>query len=142
MARAVSTVELGPRWYRRRIRAFGPFVALLPPLVLGLLAWAALSVGSDRWTSAFGLFAGVIAAPGLLVAGAPFGNDSTYPLAAAASALLWLVVGWLAARRATRSPMADWNDFGRELAWLSAGIAVGATAALIGASTLIGESLI
>lgn len=117
-------------------------MALVPPLALGLLAWAALSVGSDRWSSAFGLFAGVVAAPGLLVAGAPFGDDSTYPLAAAASALLWLAVGWLAARRATRSPMADWNDFGRELAWLSAGVAVGATAALIGASALIGESLI
>lgn len=84
----------------------------------------------------------MIAAPGLLIAGAPFGDDSTYPMAAVASALLWLVVGWLAARRATRSPIADWQDFGRELVWLSAGVAVGATAALFGASTIIGESLI
>lgn len=135
-------VDHGPRWYRTRIRRLGPFLALLPPFALGAVAWVALGIGSDRWTSAFGLFAGVIAAPGLLVAGAPFGDDSVYPVAAAASSLLWLTVGWLAARRATRSPMADWRDFGRELIWLSAGVAVGATAALVVASTLIGESLI
>lgn len=117
-------------------------MALLPPLVLGVVAWGVLEIGSDRWTSAFGLFAGVIAAPGLLLAGAPFGNDSVYPVAAAASSLLWLAVGWLASRRATRSPMADWQDFGRELIWLSAGVAVGATSALVGASLVLGESLI
>lgn len=136
------SVALGPRWYRRRIRSLGPFLALVPPLVLGAMAWVALAVGEDRWSSAFGLFAGVIAAPGLLVAGAPFGDDGIYPAAAAASALLWLLVGWLAARRATRSPMADWRDFGRELLWLSCGVAVGATVALFGASTIIGEPVI
>lgn len=94
-----------------------------------------------RWSGAFGLFGGVIAAPGLLVAGAPFGNDEHYPLAVAASIPLWLVVGLVASRRATRSPMASWADYWREYAWLAAGVTVGAMGSLVGASAFLGEAL-
>lgn len=119
----------------------GPLLALLPPGALGALAWLALRMSDDRWSGVFGLFGGVIAAPGLLVAGAPFGDDSTYRLAAIASAPLWLLVGFAASRRSTRSPMATWSDYWREFAWLAIGVAIGASGALIAASTILGESL-
>ncbi len=88
-----------------------------------------------------GLIAGVWAAPALLAAGAPFGNRSMYPLAVAASGLLWLLVGVLAARRATRNPMATWADFWRHYAWMCVGIWVGASAALGVAALAISDSL-
>lgn len=131
----------GPRWYRARIRTLGPFVALIPPGVLGLLAWVALEVSDSRWSGMFGLFGGVIAAPGLLVAGAPFGDESMYRLAALASAPLWMVVGLAASRRATRSPMATWADYWREYVWPAIGVAAGAIGALVVASAVLGESL-
>jgi hypothetical protein len=119
----------------------GPLLALVPPGVLGVVAWAALRASDDRWSGVVGLFGGVIAAPGLLVAGAPFGDDSTYRLAVIASAPLWILVGFAASRRSTRSPMATWSDFWREYSWLALGVAVGAVGALVVASAVLGESL-
>ena len=56
--------------------------------------------------------------------------------------MLWLLVGYLAARRATRNPMASWADFWRNYWWLAAGIWVGATAALVIARYALGEALV
>lgn len=131
----------GPRWYRRRIRLLGPVLAVVPPALLGALAWLVLRSTEGRTSGMLGLFGGVVAAPGLLVAGAPFGDDDTYVLAVLASIPLWLLIGVVASRRATRSPMASWRDFWREYAWLAAGVVVGATAALVAAAAVLGESL-
>jgi hypothetical protein len=114
----------------------------VPPAVLGALAWLVLRFLEGRWAGVVGLFGGVIAAPGLLVAGAPFGDDTTYRMAVLASAPLWLVIGFAASRRSTRSPMATWTDYWREFTWLAIGVAVGAVGALLMASALLGESLI
>ncbi len=119
----------------------GPLLAVVPPALLGGLAWMVLRVGEGRASGVFGLFGGVIAAPGLLVAGAPFGDDTTYRFAVLASAPLWLLVGVIASRRSTRSPIADWSDFWREYTWLALGVAVGAVGALVAASTILGETL-
>ena len=110
--------------------------------VLGAVAWLALRLGDGRSSGLIGLVGGVAAAPGLLVAGAPFADDSRYPLAIAASALLWLVLGLLASRRATRSPMASWRDYWRELTWLTVAVVVGAIAALVASTAILGESLV
>jgi hypothetical protein len=56
--------------------------------------------------------------------------------------VLWLVVGYLAARRATRNPMASWSDYWRNYWWLAVGIWIGATAALVIARYTIGEALV
>ena len=114
----------------------------MPPAVLGALAWLVLRLAEGRWAGVVGLFGGVIAAPGLLVAGAPFGDDTTYRMAVLASAPLWLVIGFAASRRSTRSPMATWTDFWREYTWLAVGVAVGAVGAVLAASAVLGESLI
>jgi hypothetical protein len=142
MSTLSPTVVDGPRWYRSRIRALGPLAALVPPALLGLAAWWVLQSTEGRTSGVFGLVAGVIAAPGLLVVGAPFSDDDSYRIAIVASALLWLLLGLVAARRATRSPVARWRDFWRELTYLGLGVAVGAVGALIAATAVLGESLL
>jgi hypothetical protein len=110
--------------------------------VVGAIAALALELGEGRLSGLVGLVGGVIAAPGLLVAGAPFGDDDAYLLGIVASVPLWLLLGMLAARRATRSPMATWREFWREYAFLAVGVALGAIAALIASTVSLGESLI
>ncbi len=132
----------GPRWYRSRLRTWGPFAALVVPAIVGGIAYLSLQLFDTAWSGAVGLIGGVWAAPVLLAAGAPFGDRSMYPLAVGASALLWVLVGLLAARRATRNPMATWADFWRHYAWMCAGIWVGASAALVVAALSISDSLL
>jgi hypothetical protein len=132
----------GPRWFRTRIRSQGPFAALIAPAVLGAIALIALNVGDSTASGLVGLVLGVFAAPGLLAVGAPFSSPALYPVGVGLSVVLWLVVGYLAARRATRNPMASWPDFWRNYWWLAVGIWIGATAALVIARYTIGEALI
>ena len=132
----------GPRWYRHRIRRWGWLAGLLPMAVIGAAAWLVLKIGDGRPSGMFGLVAGVIAAPGLLVAGAPFADSSNYPLAVVASVPLWLGIGFVASRRATASPVANWRDYSRELFWLTVAVAAGAGAALLAATLYLGESLV
>ncbi|MET0458160.1 MAG: hypothetical protein ABW195_02865 [Ilumatobacteraceae bacterium] len=132
----------GPRWYRSRIRSRGPFLALVPPAVLGVLALLLLNVFNGKTSGYGGLLLGVFAAPGLLAVGAPFSSDSVYPIGVTLSVMLWLVVGAIAAARATRNPMATWTDFWRNYAWLAGGIWVGAIAALVIARFVVGDALV
>lgn len=115
---------------------------MLPPGVLGLLGVAALRLFDNRWSGLFGLLSGLVAAPGLLVAGAPFGDDSRYGMFVLASIPLWLLIGLVASRRATRAPIATWADYWREYAWLAGGVVVGVGAALAVASAAIGDPLV
>ena len=131
----------GPRWYRSRIRTWGPFAALIVPSIVGAIAYLSLRLFDTAWSGAVGLIGGVFAAPALLAAGAPFGDRSLYPIAIAASAAMWMLVGFLAARRATRNPMATWPDFWRHYAWMCVGVWVGASAALVVAALSISDSL-
>lgn len=132
----------GPRWYRSRLRTWGPLAALIAPAIVGAIAYFSLQLFDTAWSGAVGLIGGVFAAPALLAAGAPFGDQGLYPLAVAASGLLWLLVGFLAARRATRNPMATWSDFWRHYAWMCAGVWAGAAIALAVAALSISDSLI
>ncbi|MFW2334761.1 hypothetical protein [Ilumatobacter sp.] len=132
----------GPRWYRARIRLLGPLFGLIPMIILGAIAMVALRLGDGRTSGLIGLVAGVSAAPGLLIAGAPFSDDAAYPLAVLASTPLWLLLGLLASRRATRSSIATWRDYAREMLWLTIAVVLGAGGALIAATASLGESLI
>jgi hypothetical protein len=111
-------------------------------IALGLLSLAALAVSDGRTSGLIGLVAGAAAAPGLLLAGAPFGDDANYPLAVAASIPLWLVLGFWASRRATVRSMAGWVDYARELAWLTVSVIVGAIVGIAVAASMVGEALI
>lgn len=131
----------GPRWYRSRIRTWGPFAALIVPGLAGAIALLSLRLFDTAWSGAIGLFGGVFAAPALLAAGAPFGERSLYPWAIAASVVFWLLIGVLASRRATRNPMATWADYWRHFAWMCAGVWLGAAAALVIAAVRISDAL-
>ena len=132
----------GPRWFRSRIRSRGPFVAVIPPLVLGAISLLSLRLFDGKLSGYVGLVFGVFAAPLLLAVGAPFSNSSLYSIGVALSAMLWLIVGAIAARRTTRNPMADWHDFWRTYAWLAGGIWLGASAALLLARLSVGQALV
>lgn len=111
-------------------------------VILGAIAMVALRVGDGRTSGLIGLIVGVSAAPGLLLAGAPFADDARYPLAVLASTPLWFLLGFLASRRATRVPTASWRDYAREMFWLTIAVVLGACGALIAATASLGESLI
>jgi hypothetical protein len=132
----------GPQWYRTRIRRYGPLLALIVPALLGLLAIAALALFDGRASGWTGLILGVCAAPGLLVIGVPFASTSTYPIGIGISVLLWLAVGVVAARIATRNPVASFADFWRAYRWLAIGVWIGALAALAGSSLVLGRELL
>ena len=131
----------GPRWYRSKIRLWGPFLALVVPGIVGAIAYFSLQWFDTAWSGAVGLILGVMAAPALLAAGAPFGDRDLYPLAIAASGVMWMLIGFLASRRATRNPMATWGDYWRHYAWLCGGVWLGSAAALVIAAYSIGDSL-
>ena len=137
-----APLTAGPQWYRTRIRVLGPMVGLVPMAVLGAASWTILQMGDGGTSGMGGLVTGVSAAPGLLVAGAPFADDTRYPLAVVASAPMWLLLGLIASRRATRSTIASWRDYWREMLFLTAAVVLGAVGAIVLSTALLGESLV
>ena len=89
-----------------------------------------------------GFVTAVLAAPGLLVAGAPLRSGrGVYLAAVVGSAALWVLVGAIAAARATRMPAASWRDYWREYTWLAAGVWLGVVAALVAVNLVFGRAL-
>lgn len=140
-----SSVRLpdGPRAYRTRIRTLGPVYALLVPALLGVCGLLLLRSSQSAMRGVLGFAACVLAAPALIAFGVPLtaGSDAYRP-AILASAVLWLVVGLIAARRATRRPAAMWGDFWREFAWFAAAIWLGVVVALVAANLILGQTLL
>lgn len=139
---ADHTLTEGPRWYRSRIRAIGPFLGLLIPAVVGALGYALLKVVDSSWSGPVGLLASFLGAPTLLAVGAPFGSRSLYPVAVVAAVVVWFLVGLLASRRSTRNPMATWSDYWRHYLWMLGGIWVGVAVALVLATVRIGSGIV
>jgi hypothetical protein len=115
---------------------------VLPPLALGAFSLLVLKLFDGKVSGYVGLVTGVFAAPLLLVVGAPFSDSSLYSIGVALSAMMWLIVGAVAARRTTRNPMASWADFWRTYFWLAGGIWLGASVALLIAKYSVGQALI
>ncbi|MEO8267499.1 MAG: hypothetical protein ABI706_18510 [Ilumatobacteraceae bacterium] len=135
-------VPLGPRAYRSKLRGSGPFVALLPPAAMGCLSLLLLSAHTSLARGAAGFLTAVFAAPGLLVAGAPLRSGGVVYLGGViGSGVLWMIVGVIAARRATRLPVASWRDYWREYVWLAVGVWLGALVALIAVNLVFGRAL-
>ena len=120
----------------------GPLLGLVPMAILGGIAWLSLRIADGRTSGLLALVAGVSAAPGLLFVGAPFADDSQYPMAILASVPLWLLLGLVASRRATRSTVASWRDFWREMTFLTIAVVLGAIVALAAATKILDESLV
>jgi hypothetical protein len=117
----------------------GALAGLVPPAVLaaigGILLW-----GSNTGSRGLpGFVALVLGVPVLPLLGVPAeGGTGRYALAAAASVAVWLVIGWVAARRATRLPVAGWAEWRKEYLPLAIGVWIGAIAALVIAGTMVG----
>jgi len=136
-------VRQGPRAYRAQIRRLGPLVGLLPAAVLGLVSAMLLHGNTSTVRGVAGFLAAVLAAPGLLVAGAPMTDGAgVYGPAVLGSAAVWLVIGLVAARRATRRPVATWGDYWREHLWLAGGVWLGVIGALVAANLLLGGAFL
>lgn len=135
-------VAHGPQWYRRRIRWWGPLLAFVVPGVLGALAWAIrelFSGGASGWTS---VLLDVWSAPGLLAVGAPLATSDERPIGIVVSVALWLLVGFAAARVATRNPVATFRDFWRANLWLTGGVFLGAVLAIVLVAGVLGRQLL
>jgi hypothetical protein len=117
-------------------------VALLPPAVLGCFSVILLRGHTSLARGVGGFVTAVLAAPGLLVAGVPLRSGrGVYLGAVVGSAVLWMIVGAIAARRATRHPAASWRDFWREYAWLAFGVWLGVVVALAAVNLIFGRAL-
>lgn len=112
------------------------------PAVLGSFSWIVLTLGRGRQSAVLGLIGAIISAPGLLLAGAPISGSETYPKAILISVVFWLIIGLIAAARATRRPIAGWPDFWREYLLLWIAVAIGAAAGLGIAVAMIGNALL
>jgi hypothetical protein len=135
-------VPLGPRSYRSKLRGSGPIVALVPPGALGGVALLLLHNNNSLARGIAGFLMALFAAPGLLVVGAPLRTGGgTYAWAIVGSGALWMLIGLVSARRATRSPVASWRDFWREYLWLAAGTWIGVFVALIAVNLVFGRAL-
>ncbi len=93
----------------------------------GLLLWGS----TTGWRGVPGFAFLTAAAPILPLTGVPAGGGATrYQIAIGVSVVLWLVIGFVAARRATRSPVATWDDWRREYIPLALGASGGGLAAV------------
>lgn len=115
---------------------------MLPPTALGCISLLLLRTHTSLVRGVAGFLTAVFAAPGLLVAGAPLRSGSgVYLGGVVGSAVLWMIVGVIAARRATRLPVASWRDYWREYVWLAVGVWVGALVALVAVNLVFGRAL-
>jgi hypothetical protein len=109
---------------------------------LGVLSLLLLRGHSSLTRGLAGFLTAVLAAPGLLAAGAPLRADhSAYLGAVLGSAALWMLVGAISARRATRPPAASWRDYWREYLWLAVGVWLGVVVALLAVNLIFGQAL-
>ncbi len=117
-------------------------MALIVPGAIGVAAFAALSLSDAGWSGPVGLLGGYFAAPTLLAVGAPFADRGLYPIAVVAAVAMWLLIGLLASRRATRHPFATWSDWWRHYAWMLLGVWVGVVVALVFATVTVGGGVL
>ena len=97
---------------------------------------------TETWRGVGGFLLSIVAAPVLLVMGAPLTSGRSYTLALLGSAALWVLLGTVAARIATRTPVATWRDYWREFLWLAGGVWIGVIVALIAANLILGGAFL
>ena len=111
---------------------------MLLPAVIGVLALLLLHNNTQAWRGVGGFLLAILAAPALLVAGAPLTTGHSHTLALVGSCALWILLGTIAARTATRTPVATWRDYWREYLWLAGGVWIGIVVAVVAANLILG----
>ena len=137
-----APIPRGPKAYRKQVRQRGPIVGLLLPALVGLVGLLMLRDNTQTWRGIGGFLLSIVAAPVLLVTGAPLTTGHSYALALLGSAALWVLLGTVAARIATRTPVATWRDYWREFLWLAGGVWIGVVVALIAANLILGGAFL
>ena len=118
-------------------------MAPIPAGVLAAVSWLLLHDNTSTARGVGGFLLATLAAPLLLIAGAPLrAGTGVYWLAVAASIAGWMVVGAVAARRATRRPIATWRDYWRDFGWLAGAIWLGALLSLVIANLILGRAFL
>ena len=143
---AVQPVPQGPLAYRRQVQRAGPLLALALPaaaVAVALVLWRIAPEGGSvkLLSGGAGWLLAALGMPTAILLGVPFkGGGGRYLAAAASSAVLWSLLGTIAARRATRSPVASWRDWWREYLWLVGGVWLGVVAGLGALAVLLVRS--
>lgn len=120
------------------MRRRGPFVALVLPGALGLLALLLRSLDESPRAGALGVVAAVLAAPLLPVVGIPLRSGTGLLLVAVAgSAVVWMALGWWASRRSR-----SWAGFAAEYGWMVLAIWVGSGLAALAANVVLGRPVL
>ncbi len=113
-------------------------MALALPTLLGLVAVVVLGADGPSRRGVLGFVAAVMAAPLLPVLGIPLRSGTTLVAAAVvASAVLWLLIGWWAARRST-----SWAGFALEYGWMVLAVWVGTGLAALAADLVLGRPVL
>lgn len=141
-AQPIAAIRRGPKAYRRQVRQRGPLAGLLLPALIGVIGLLLLRNNTQTWRGIGGFLLAIVAAPVLLVTGAPLTTGHSYTLALLGSGALWVLLGTIAARMATRTPVATWRDFWREYLWLAGGVWVGVVVALVAANLILGGAFL
>lgn len=119
---AESAVPDGPRFHRQQIVRYGPLASLIVPAVSGILALILLYGSQSTWRGIIGLTAALLALPTLPIVGIPVTAGPTRWLVAIISSVaLWLFLGHVAARRASRRMASSWPEWRQQWWRLAAG---------------------
>ena len=137
-----APVPYGPKEYRRRLRKRGPIAGLFLPAIIGVVGLLLLRNNTQTWRGVGGFLLSIVAAPLLLVTGAPLTTGHSYTFALLGSAALWVLLGTIAARMATTTPVATWRDYWREFLWLAGGVWIGIVVALVAANLILGGAFL
>jgi hypothetical protein len=118
-------------------------VALVLPALLGIVSLLMLRNSHSTMRGIGGFVAAVLAAPLLPAFGAPIrSGGGRYAVAVLASAVVWLLIGLLASRRAARRPVATWGGFWAEYLLLALSAWVGVVLSLIASNLVMGRALL
>ena len=104
---------------------------------------ALLLVGSDSaWRGVPGFVLAVSALPTLPMTGIPvMGGGVRWSIAIVTSAIVWFVIGTVAARRSSSRAVASWPEWRREWLRLAIGVWLGALVGIAVAGTLLSVNL-
>jgi hypothetical protein len=112
------------------IRRRSPFSALGAPLLLAGISAILLNWRGSTLRGFAGSAAVLLAAPTSVFAGIPYlGGTTRYVIVGVTSAVLWMLIGFWAGARSTRSPVCTWSDYWREYAMLVVPMWIGVLAA-------------
>ena len=138
----VPIVPDGLRYHRFMVRRNGPLLGLAIPFGCGLLALVLLVGSESTWRGVMGFVFAIMALPTLPLVGIPvMGGAVRWLLAIASSAVVWSVIGFVAARRSTRRVATSWPEWRREWGKLAVGVWAGALLGIGIAAGLLSVSL-